>query len=238
MLVLTGAGIQTASGIPDFRGLNGIYTKNKIKATEILTERYFREYTEDFYEFYTNNLLYPEAEPNIGHRWLKELENHGKSITIITQNIDGLHTKAGSQDVYEIHGNAQHYICTFCKSRFNTNILAEKWPKKDKIVPICPFCKHVLKPDIVLYEDPIELPESQQIYGFVEKCDLVLILGTQLEVQPANLIPVEASEKVPIYIINLTDYRDNQLMKNVDYELIQEDIQKFVEEMMGLMGWR
>lgn len=240
IVVLTGAGIQTDSGIPDFRGLNGIYTKQDsiekventsdrfVNAQGILTPEYFKNNTLEFYRFYINNMIYPDAKPNTGHEWLRQLEKIGKNVKIITQNIDGLHIKAGSQKVYEMHGNAYKYECTYCHKRYVANIKDVRWPKNNEVIPICPLCKHKLRPDIVLYGESVKLPNNEQLDKIVLDSDLIIIMGTQLQVQPANQIPKIANGKVPIYIINLTDYNQNEELDGVEYEFIQSEIKKFV----------
>lgn len=233
ILVLTGAGIQTDSGIPDYRGMNGIYKELKCDdPTKILSIGYFENNTYGFYKFFLENMVYPDAKANSGHKWVKQLEDLGKNVVVITQNIDGLHTLAGSKRVYEIHGNSYRYKCVYCDQKFNTNIKIDRWPKKEGIIPICPLCGHVLKPDVVLYGEDIELPKNIRLESLVQRADLVIVLGTQLQVQPANDIPLMASSrKIPVYVINLTDYSDNDKMKDVNYVFIQQKIQQFVKEM-------
>ena len=231
ILVLTGAGISTDSGIPDFRGINGIYTEYlEIPPETLLTDEFFKENTEKFYEFYNKFMFHPNAQPNSGHMWLKHLENSGKHVTIVTQNIDELHTKAGSSDVHEIHGSAFRFQCVYCHKNFHQDVQIPKWPKKNDTIPLCPFCKHILKPQVVLYGEVILLQPSEQLQELVDRCDLVLIMGTQLLVQPANTIPYMANGKVPIYIVNMTDYSDNESLNDIEYTLIQMKIGNFVKE--------
>lgn len=234
ILILTGAGIQTDSGIPDYRGMNGIYKELNFGCsdpTKILSAQYFENNTENFYRFYLNKMVYPDAKPNSGHLWIKKLEDLGKNVRVITQNIDGLHTMAGSKNVYEIHGNSYRYQCTYCDQWFNTNVKKDVWPKKNGVIPLCPICGHILKPDVVLYGEKIELPKNVNLDTLVKHCDIVVVMGTSLQVQPANDIPLMASNMgIPIYVINLTDYSDNLKMKDVNYVFIQQEIQKFVKE--------
>lgn len=231
ILVLTGAGIQTDSGIPDYRGINGIYKNfSEIPPEKLLTSEFFNKNQKKFYEFYNKFMIHPDAKPNIGHTWLKQLEDLGKRVVIITQNIDELHTKAGSSNVHEIHGSAFKFECTYCHKKYHTDTTQDAWPKKENMIPICPFCKHILKPTVVLYGDPIQLSPSEQIQQIVEDSNMVLVMGTQLLVQPANEIPKMANNKIPIYIVNLTDYKENKALDKVEYTLIQMKIQKFVKE--------
>ena len=121
IVVFTGAGISVPSGIPDFRSANGIYNqKTKFQASpeEIISHSFFKNYTEEFYEFYKDKMCYPKAQPNAAHKYFADLEKKGKNVIVVTQNIDGLHQKAGSKIVYELHGTIHQNFCTKCGRLF------------------------------------------------------------------------------------------------------------------------
>lgn len=176
-----GAGVSTESGIPDFRSADGLFSEKygRLSPERIVSRSFFDAEPEMFYDFYRKKLLYPNAQPNIAHQRLAEYEQAGKDIQIITQNIDGLHQKAGSKNVYELHGSVRRYYCMKChKSHSMTYI------RNHKPLPLCE-CGGLIKPDVVLYEERLE---DGLIYAAAEQiaiCDMLIIAGTSLVVNPA-----------------------------------------------------
>lgn len=178
-----GAGVSTESGIPDFRSENGIYrARNQYGADpeEILSHHFFLERPEVFYAYYRENLIYPEAQPNPAHKALAEWERRGNLAAVITQNIDGLHQKAGSRTVYELHGSVLRNTCMRCGKKYDVSIITETTG-----VPRCPACGGQIKPDVVIYEEGLDSALLTQSVEAIRKADLMIVGGTSLNVYPA-----------------------------------------------------
>ena len=183
IVVFTGAGISVPSGIPDFRSADGIYNqKTKIKASpeEIISHSFFMSHTEDFYDFYKEKMCYPKAEPNAAHKYFADLEKKGKNVIVVTQNIDGLHQKAGSKYVYELHGTIHQNFCMKCGRLFGLDYVMNS-----KGVPYCDKCGGIVKPNVVLYEEGLDEDTIQRSISAIMTCDLLIIIGTSLRVYPA-----------------------------------------------------
>lgn len=183
IVVFTGAGISVPSGIPDFRSADGIYNqKTKIKASpeDIISHSFFLSNTEDFYEFYKEKMCYPKAQPNAAHKYFADLEKKGKSVIVVTQNIDGLHQKAGSKYVYELHGTIHQNFCMKCGRLFGLDYVMNS-----KGVPHCDKCGGIVKPNVVLYEEGLDEDTIQRSISAIMTCDLLVIIGTSLRVYPA-----------------------------------------------------
>lgn len=183
IVVFTGAGISVPSGIPDFRSADGIYNqKTKIKASpeEIISHSFFMSHTEDFYDFYKEKMCYPKAEPNAAHKYFADLEKKGKNVIVVTQNIDGLHQKAGSKYVYELHGTIHQNFCMKCGRLFGLDYVMNS-----KGVPHCDKCGGIVKPNVVLYEEGLDEDTIQRSISAIMTCDLLIIIGTSLRVYPA-----------------------------------------------------
>ncbi len=181
--VFTGAGISCPSGIPDFRSADGLYhkeSKYNFSPEEIISHSFFLSHTDMFYDFYKNSMLYPEAKPNRAHEFFAELEKKGKSVTVVTQNIDGLHQAAGSSDVIELHGSVHRNYCTKCKKFFPLEYVANS-----DGVPRCDVDGETVKPDVVLYEEPLLGDSVFRAIGAIEKADTMFVVGTSLVVYPA-----------------------------------------------------
>ena len=148
IVFFTGAGMSTASGIPDFRSAKGLFTNN-LHAEEIVSHSYFMNHPEQFYDFYFNRMVFKDAKPNPGHIFIASLQKN-KNVTVVTQNIDGLHTMAGSKNVIELHGTIHSNHCMKCHKKYT---LQEILNKKEK-VPHC-SCGGIIKPDVVLYEEAL-----------------------------------------------------------------------------------
>lgn len=178
-----GAGVSTESGIPDFRSANGIYNQKlsrEVSPEELISHTFYVRYPEYFFEFYKDKLVYPEAEPNACHKALAELERQGKVSAVVTQNIDGLHQKAGSKTVYELHGSTLRNYCENCHSFYD-----EKYVLNAEGVPTCEKCGGRVKPDVVLYEEGLDDATVEGAIEAIGKADTLIIGGTTLIVYPA-----------------------------------------------------
>ena len=178
---LGGAGVSTASGIPDFRSAHGLYMQKKsgISYEEMLSIDYYRAHTEGFYDFLRNVMLYPDAKPNPAHYALAKLERDGLLEVVITQNIDGLHQAAGSKNVLELHGSVHRNHCARCGKAYTlADILSSQG------VPRC-TCGGVIKPDVVLYEEPLDEATMNASLQAIRRADLLIVGGTSLNVYPA-----------------------------------------------------
>ncbi|MBR5115758.1 MAG: NAD-dependent protein deacylase, partial [Lachnospiraceae bacterium] len=176
-----GAGVSTESGIPDFRSEDGLYhQKYKYPPETMLSHSFYRTHTEEFFEFYRDKLLAPDVQPNKAHRKLAQWEQEGKLKAVITQNIDGLHQKAGSRNVLELHGSVLRNYCESCGKRydgFEVVLEADGIPK-------C-ACGGTIKPDVVLYEEGLDQETMEKSVYFISHADVLIIGGTSLAVYPA-----------------------------------------------------
>ncbi len=176
-----GAGVSTESGIPDFRSKDGLYNqKYDYPPEEILSHTFFINKTEEFYKFYREKLNSLNYEPNITHIKLAELEKQGKLKSVITQNIDGLHQKAGSKRVLELHGSVLRNYCMKCKKIFDAEYVF-----KNCGIPTCE-CGGIIKPDVVLYEEGLDDKILYNAIHDIQNADLMIVAGTSLTVQPAS----------------------------------------------------
>lgn len=179
-----GAGVSTESGIPDFRSKDGLYNqKYKYPPETILSHTFFENNTEEFYKFYKDKMNCLEYKPNITHKKLAILERDGKLKTIITQNIDGLHQKAGSKNVLELHGSIYRNYCTRCHRLHDAKYIFES-----RGLPIClnSRCQGLIKPDVVLYEEMLNEKTLTLAVDAVAKADVLIVAGTSLTVYPAS----------------------------------------------------
>lgn len=175
-----GAGVSTESGIPDFRSTDGLYHQQYAYPPEtILSHTFYLRNPEEFYRFYRNKMLYLDAQPNAAHRKLAELEEQGKLRAVITQNIDGLHQKAGSKNVLELHGSVLRNYCQKCGAFHGVEEIAGSAG-----VPHCD-CGGVIKPDVVLYEEGLDQDTLNGAVRAIAAADLLIIGGTSLNVYPA-----------------------------------------------------
>lgn len=175
-----GAGVSTESKIPDFRSTDGLYNQQYAYPPEtILSHTFYMRRPEEFYRFYRNKMLFPDAEPNRAHKALAKLEQEGRLRAVITQNIDGLHQKAGSQEVLELHGSVLRNYCTKCGKFYGLEAVLES-----EGVPRC-TCGGVIKPDVVLYEEGLDQHTLQKAVYYISNADVLIIGGTSLTVYPA-----------------------------------------------------
>lgn len=175
-----GAGVSTESNIPDFRSVDGLYNQEYDFPPEtILSHHFFIDNTKEFYRFYRNKMLFKDAEPNAAHKALAALEQAGKLKAVITQNIDGLHQKAGSKEVLELHGSVLRNHCMNCGKFYDLkDILAQDG------VPTC-SCGGTIKPDVVLYEEGLDSYVLEKSISYIRNADVLIVGGTSLAVYPA-----------------------------------------------------
>ncbi len=175
-----GAGVSTESGIPDFRSVDGLYNqKYDYPPEEILSHTFFMRHTKEFYDFYRDKMLCLTAKPNQAHIKLAELEREGKLSSVITQNIDGLHSAAGSKKVLELHGSVHRNYCMKCGKFYSAEYILNSTG-----VPKC-TCGGTIKPDVVLYEEQLDDNTVTQSINEISSCDTLIIAGTSLTVYPA-----------------------------------------------------
>lgn len=176
-----GAGVSTESGIPDFRSVDGLYHQQFAYPPEtMLSHSFFVQHTEEFFDFYRKKMLAPDARPNAAHRKLAQWEQEGKLKAVITQNIDGLHQMAGSREVLELHGSVHRNYCQQCHKFYGIEAIAGT-----SGVPRCTVCGGVIKPDVVLYEEPLDSRVMEQAVRYIRQADVLIIGGTSLVVYPA-----------------------------------------------------
>lgn len=199
-----GAGVSTESGIPDFRSENGVFNSmQKYGETpeKLVSHSYFINHTEEFYQYYKENLIFNDAKPNKAHIALAKLEEIGKLKAVITQNIDGLHQKAGSKNVLELHGNANRNYCQICNKKYDANYILES-----ENIPRCE-CGGIIKPDVVLYEEPLNTGLLNFATNYIESADTLIVGGTSLVVYPAaGLITHFKGENLVLINKSPTDY--------------------------------
>ena len=177
-----GAGVSTASGIPDFRSENGLYSSEfkGLSPETILSASFFALHTDVFYDFYRRYMLYPDARPNIVHRWLYELERQDKLRGIMTQNIDGLHKAAGNKRVYELHGSVHENYCIDCEASYPMSKIIDS-----EGVPRCDKCGGLIKPWVVLYGEALDKYTCIGASREIAFADTLIVAGTSLNVEPA-----------------------------------------------------
>lgn len=180
-----GAGVSTESNIPDFRSQAGIYSNKTYPypAETMISSDFFYEHQKEFYDFYFNEMIYPDAKPNDAHIALAKLEKIGKLSAVITQNIDGLHQKAGSKKVYELHGSVHRNHCQRCNEYYS---LEEVMDLRDyQGIPKCKKCHATIKPDVVLYGEALDMKVMENAIQMIASADVLIVGGTSLVVYPA-----------------------------------------------------
>lgn len=205
LVFFTGAGVSVDSDIPDFRSQDGLYNlKYDVRPEILLSHSYFFNHPEKFYCFYRDKMIYPHAKPNITHHFIAAMEKAQKSLGVITQNIDGLHQAAGSKNVIELHGSVHRNTCTHCGKHYGLKeILALEG------VPKC-TCGGVIKPDVVLYEEPLSDHDLDLALKWIQSADCLVICGTSLSVYPAaSLVQYFCGNKL-IVINKSTTYMDQK----------------------------
>lgn len=176
-----GAGVSTESGLADFRSVDGLYHQSYAYPPEtILSHSFFCRNPEEFYRFYREKMLILNVSPNAAHYKLAEMEQAGKLIAVVTQNIDGLHQAAGSRNVYELHGSIHRNYCMTCGKEFSAEQISEM-----KGVPYCPSCGGMIRPDVVLYEESLNEQTIESSVRAIREADVLIVGGTSLTVYPA-----------------------------------------------------
>ena len=218
MVFFGGAGVSTESGIPDFRSVDGLYNqKYKYPPETIISHSFYMRDPEEFYRFYKDKMIYRDAKPNMAHKKLAELEQKGKLKAVITQNIDGLHQMAGSRRVLELHGSVHRNYCQKCGKGFD----AEYILKSGTEIPLCDACGGKIKPDVVLYEEGLDMTVMARAIQAIQDADMLIIGGTSLIVYPAaGLIDYYRGNKLVVINMSVTSQD-----KNADL-VIQEPIGK------------
>lgn len=184
IVFLGGAGVSTESNIPDFRSEDGIFKAVQVYGQPpevLLSHTFFMQNTEIFYDYYKKYLLFPAAEPNDAHRALAELEKRGKLKAVVTQNIDGLHQRAGSREVLELHGSVYRNHCMDCGAFYSL----EEMLALEGVIPHCPQCGGIVKPDVVLYEEGLNERLLDKACAYIANADVFIVGGTSLVVYPA-----------------------------------------------------
>jgi NAD-dependent deacetylase len=176
-----GAGVSTESGIPDFRSQDGLYnTQYAYPPETILSATFFHQHTGEFYRFYREKMIYPDAKPNKAHIALAKLEKQGKLKAVVTQNIDGLHQAAGSVNVLELHGSVSRNYCMSCKTFYPLDVIVQS-----NDIPRC-TCDGIIKPDVVLYEESLNQTILTNAARAIHDADALIVGGTSLNVYPAS----------------------------------------------------
>lgn len=219
-----GAGVSTESGIPDFRSESGIFKsleKYGDTPERLVSHSYYLEHTDKFFSYYKDCLIFPEAEPNPAHYTLARLEKEGKLKAIITQNIDGLHQKAGSKNVLELHGSVYRNYCEICKKEYDLNFILES-----EGIPHC-TCGGIIKPDVVLYEEALDMNILNKSAQYIMSADTLIVGGTSLVVYPAaRLINYFKGKNLVLINKSKTDY--DLLASLVINEAIGETLNKII----------
>lgn len=197
-----GAGVSTESGIPDFRSVDGLYNQKwKYPPETILSRSFFDKYPEEYYRFHREKLVIDGVKPNRAHRKLAQLENEGKLKAVVTQNIDGLHQAAGSKTVLELHGSILRAYCAKCRKAFPSDLI-----NYGQGVPRC-GCGGVIRPDIVLYEEPLEQDILRKAVDYIRQADVLIVGGTSLNVYPAaGLVNYYRGNKLALVNLSETPY--------------------------------
>ena len=225
LVFMGGAGVSTASGIPDFRSPKGLYAEKykRYSPEKVLSQDFFLSHTAEFYDYYKDNMLFPDAKPNAAHLALAKLEKRGKLKAVITQNIDGLHFKAGSKNVIELHGSVLRNRCLRCGKEYDLNDVVER-----KGVPCCDECGGVIKPDVVLYGENLSEDAITLAIREICKADVLIVGGTSLMVNPAAAFIYYFKGK-HLVIINQTPTPFDSMAELIIREPIAEVFEKTVK---------
>ena len=222
IVIFSGAGLSTNSGIPDFRSANGIYNQKlnrSYRPEEVVSHTFFMEHPKEFYEFYFDKMVYMDALPNSAHIYFAKLEREGKVRAVITQNIDDLHQMGGSKNVIELHGSIKRNYCMKCHKFYSLNdIYNEAFD-----VPHC-SCGGIIKPDVVLYEEGLNNDDITSAIRNIQNADMLIIVGTSLSVYPAaGFVNYYRGNKLVLINKSATP------LDNEADILIQDDIKNVIE---------
>lgn len=218
IVVLTGAGASVPSGIPDFRSAHGLYATpfGNYPAETVISHDFFLSHPKEFYEFYKSKMIYPSAKPNAMHNLLARLEKEGRIEGIVTQNIDGLHTAAGSKKVYELHGSIERNRCERCNKFFDLDYIISS-----EGIPHCDECGGIIKPEVVLYGENLDEDVLEGAIRAIQRADMLMVIGTSLVVYPAAGLVGYFTGRVTALVNKSSTYFDSQ----TDI-LINEDCEK------------
>jgi len=222
IVFFTGAGISVPSGIPDFRSADGLYNQKgdtKYSPEQIISHSFYVSHKREFYTFYKDKMVYPNAKPNIAHEFIAKLQDK-KDVAVVTQNIDGLHQEAGSKKVIELHGSVKRNYCERCGTFFD-----DKYVMKSKVIPTCDKCGGDIKPDVVLYEEQLNEDDINNAIRAIMQADTMVVIGTSLVVYPAAGF-VRYFKGNALIVINKskTDF------DNMCDLVINEDVSKVIEK--------
>jgi len=213
VVVFTGAGISTESGIPDFRGPGGLWTKydpDDFTIDKFLGSPGTRK---KMWQRLREGGLMEDAQPNAAHYAVVELEKMGKLLSLVTQNVDNLHQKAGSNPalIRELHGNMQMLVCLDCRERYPIEIIKERYADSDN-VPSCEYCRGILKPDVIFFGEALPQETLSQAMQEADECDVMLVIGSSLVVYPAAYVPIQAKQSgAKLVIINKGDTEQDSM---------------------------
>lgn len=227
IVLFTGAGISVPSGIPDFRSEGGLYNKSEsfgVPPETVLSHSFFYECPEQFFDYFRKNFVFENAKPNAAHLYFAELEKQGKLLAVVTQNVDDLHERAGSKNVFKIHGDASDFYCVHCKKHYPKSVMREK-----QGAPKCDDCGWDIRPNIVLYEEclpPVVVSHAERA---IEQADTLIVVGTSLIVEPAASM-VEKFCGKNLVIVNTQPTKHDKIASLV----ICEKIEKVVEGLESL----
>ncbi len=233
MTVFTGAGVSTLSGIPDFRGQHGVYTDPwmGMDVEQIISMSFFRRKPDIFYKW-AKDVWYrlEDYQPNVVHNVIAKLEKRGYLKGVYTQNIDMLHQKAGSKNVFEVHGSPEYHYCTQCNRKFRYDEIAPL-VLEDRL-PVCPDCKGIIKPEIVFYEEALPSDILDRAFRDFSETDLCLVAGSSLTVQPAASFPVIAGQNgAKVVIVNA-----QETYQNCNAQLHFDDLKQTFEALDNWLG--
>lgn len=213
IVVFTGAGISTESGIPDFRGPGGLWTK--YDPDDFTIDKFLGSHAtrRKMWQRLREGGLMEDAQPNAAHYAVVELEKMGKLLSLVTQNVDNLHQKAGSASalIRELHGNMQRLVCLNCRESYPVSVVKEKYAGSDD-VPSCDYCRGILKPDVIFFGEALPQQILAQAMQEAESCDLMIVIGSSLVVYPAAYVPVHARQSgADLVIINRGETEQDHL---------------------------
>lgn len=223
IVFFTGAGVSTASGIPDFRGSKGLY---KLVPEKIVSHEFFMKNPKEFYQFYFDKMVFEDAVPNKAHIAMANLEKLGKVKAVVTQNIDTLHQRAGSKCVIPLHGTIEKYICMDCGSTYHLKDISKKE------VPHCKKCGGILKPDVVLYNELLDEKKIIQAIEAIYQADLLIVAGTSLVVYPAAAF-IKYFQGENLVIINLDKTNYDRMCKLQINERVEDVLAKYADINLG-----
>lgn len=219
IVVLMGAGASVPSGIPDFRSAHGLYATpfGNYPAETVISHDFFLSHPKEFYEFYKSKMIYPSAKPNAMHNLLARLEKEGGIEGIVTQNIDGLHTAAGSKKVYELHGSIERNRCERCNKFFDLDYIISS-----EGIPHCDECGGIIKPEVVLYGENLDEDVLEGAIRAIQRADMLMVIGTSLVVYPAAGLVGYFTGRVTALVNKSSTYFDSQadILVNEDCEKV------------------